>query len=86
MHPNAMPRDNCPACCRESTASGNECPWVTDMLEICGGLLFLGVSRDELAPFAPCRRAHRASAGATRAVVGHVATVPLRTHRHLRLV
>lgn len=49
----------CPPCCSEARRDAQGCQWVDDMLAICGGLLFLGVGRLEIAAMAPCRRRRR---------------------------
>lgn len=50
---------DCPPCCSQARTDATGCQWVDDMLAICGGLLFVGVSRHELAAMAPCRRKRR---------------------------
>jgi len=73
----------CPACCHEAGTGANACPWVEDMLGIFGGILFLRMSRSELAPFAPCRRQHRQ---ALVAVSGVVSSPPPSRPDYLRLL
>lgn len=80
----------CPACCGGNAEPGRgtgECPWLTDMLEIFSGLLFIDVVPEQLARLAPCRRSTRhATAGSV--VAGPIAEPATQRPRmrHLRLI
>ena len=79
------PRRACPVCCDGAPPDGSACPWIDDMLRMFGGLLFVGVSRQQLALLAPCRRARRGTA-AVLALADDASGAPQPRRRHLRLV